>query len=218
MKISKETLAILKNFATINGNIRVQIGNELKTITPSRNVLATAKVTEQFPVEFCIYDLGAFLNCVTLFEDADLDFQENLVVISANNTKLKYKYSSPSIIVSPTKDIQINDEPDAVFNLTNDDLTKLFRGAAAVAGDSIKISTMGKDITFEALDDRTTVNTFKMVVKSDVELSSKDYHLKRSNMNFLPDDYKVSIWQKGITKFEGKTIPVIYYVALELKE
>ena len=215
MKISKETLAILKNFATINGNIKVKEGSDLKTIAPSRNVLATAKATETFPVEFCIYDLGAFLNCVTLFEDADLDFQEGFVTISANNTKLKYKYSSPSIIVSPEKDIVIEDEPDVVFDLTNDDLTKLFRGSEAVAGDFIKVSTAGNKIFFEALDEKTTVNTFKMAIQVEGDLKEGQYNLKRKNMNFLPDDYKVTIWEKGISKFEGKTIPVTYFVALE---
>lgn len=216
MKITKETLAILRNFSGINGNIKVEAGNTLKTISAARNVLAEATITETFPREFCIYNLGEFLNCVTLFEDADLDFGESLVTISANGTKLNYKYSSPSIIVAPEKSINLPDAPDVTFSLTADDLNKLWRGAAAVNGDTIKITTKGETITLEALDDRATINTFKMSVKSEKELEAGEFRIKRGNMNFIGgNDYDVSLWAKGISCFSGKTVPVKYYVALE---
>lgn len=216
MKISKETLAILRNFAAINGNIKVQEGNTLKTISAARNVLAEATVNETFPREFCIYNLSDFLNCVTLFEDADLNFEDNAVTISANGTKLNYKYSSPSIIVAPEKAIKIPDAPDVVFSLTADDLNKLWRGAAAINGDTIKITTKGKTITLEALDAHTTVNTFKMTIEADKELVEKEFNIKRGNMNFIAGiDYEVSLWHKKISCFTGKTVSVKYYVALE---
>ena len=215
MQISKETLAILKNFASINGNIKVEVGSQLKTISVARNVLAEASVTENFPKEFCIYNLGEFLNCVTLFEEADLEFGDQMVTISANGTKLNYKYSSPSIIVSPEKPIKLEDAPDVKFTLTAEDLGKLNRGAGAVNGDTIKITCSGNEITLEALDDRTTVNTFKMKIAAE-NAGNGEFRVKRANMNFIAgNDYEVSIWQKGISCFQGTAIPVKYYVALE---
>ena len=39
MKISNDTLAILKNFASINSNVLIKPGNMVKTISPVKNVL-----------------------------------------------------------------------------------------------------------------------------------------------------------------------------------
>lgn len=217
MKITRETLAILRNFASINGNIKVEAGSALKTISAARNVLAEAEITEAFPKEFCIYNLSEFLNCVTLFDDADLEFGDNAVTISTEETRLVYKYSSPSIIVAPEKPINLPDEPDVVFDLSAEDLSKLWRGASAVNGDTINITTNGNQVDLEALDLRTTVNTFKLRLTVPNELQSGTFLLKRANMALIGGTgYNVSLWKKGISRFAGKDIPVKYYVALEM--
>ena len=73
-------------------------------------VLIPSEVKESFPKEFAIYDLNEFLSALSLFGNPDLDFQENHVVITEDKTKsrsLKYFYSDPSVIVSPSKDVQM---------------------------------------------------------------------------------------------------------------
>jgi hypothetical protein len=66
MKLSDKTLKILKNFSEINQSILIKEGNELRTISVMRNILAEAKVEEQFPKDFAIYDLNRFLNGLDL--------------------------------------------------------------------------------------------------------------------------------------------------------
>ena len=46
MKLSKDTLDVLKNFATINTNILVREGNSLSTISTGKNIFAKADITE----------------------------------------------------------------------------------------------------------------------------------------------------------------------------
>ena len=46
MKISEETRSILKNFATINSGIKVENGNQLKTISNMKNILAVASIPD----------------------------------------------------------------------------------------------------------------------------------------------------------------------------
>ena len=74
MKISKQTLEVLKNFATINTNILVREGNNLSTISTGKNIFAKAEVKESFPKEFAIYDLNSLLSLLTLMEDTDVEF------------------------------------------------------------------------------------------------------------------------------------------------
>ena len=49
MELSKETQDILKNFSEINQSLAFKQGSEVKTVSPQKNILATAKVKEHFP-------------------------------------------------------------------------------------------------------------------------------------------------------------------------
>ena len=77
MKLSDNTLTILKNFAGINNSILVKEGNRLRTISVAKNILAEADITEEFPRDFAIYDLNQFLNGLSLHSDPDLDYNED---------------------------------------------------------------------------------------------------------------------------------------------
>ena len=89
MKLSEQTVAILKNFSAINQNLIIKQGSEISTVSAMKNIVASAKVEESFPVEFAIYDLNEFLSALSLFENPDLDFQENYVLITESGSKGK---------------------------------------------------------------------------------------------------------------------------------
>ena len=74
MKLTKETLAILKNFATIQPNLMFKAGSELKTIAEAKNIVAKATITEQIPQDFGIYDVNDFLSSLSLFNDPTYNF------------------------------------------------------------------------------------------------------------------------------------------------
>ena len=74
MKISDTTKSVLKNFADINQNLLVQPGQELKTISTMKNILAKAKIEEEFTSEFGIYDLSEFLGVLSLFKRPTFSF------------------------------------------------------------------------------------------------------------------------------------------------
>ena len=57
MKLSKGTLAVLKNYSSINTNILVEPGSTISTITPAKNLLSEARVEEDFTTRF-----GTYLN------------------------------------------------------------------------------------------------------------------------------------------------------------
>ena len=49
MKLSNETVAILKNYASINQNIQFKQGNTLSTISPQKNILSKTEIGEDIP-------------------------------------------------------------------------------------------------------------------------------------------------------------------------
>ena len=77
MKLTDSTLAVLKNFAGINNSILVKKGNQLRTISVAKNILAEAEIPEDFPRDVAIYDLNQFLNGLSLHTDPDLDFSQD---------------------------------------------------------------------------------------------------------------------------------------------
>ena len=102
MKLSDNTLTLLKNFAGINQSILVKQGNKLRTISIAKNILAEAEITEEFPREFAVYDLNQFLNGLSLHQDPDLDFTENsYITIREGKRRVKYFYADPNVIISP---------------------------------------------------------------------------------------------------------------------
>ena len=65
MKLSEETLKVLKNFAGINPSILIKPGNNISTQAIAGNIVAEADIQEEFPVEFCLYNLVQFLYAAT---------------------------------------------------------------------------------------------------------------------------------------------------------
>ena len=118
MNLSDNTLGILKNFAGINNSILVKKGNQLRTISVAKNILAEAEIPEDFPRDVAIYDLNQFLNGLSLHQDPDLDFsEETYLTISEGRRKVKYFFADPQVIIAPPeKEISLPTQ-DACFQL-----------------------------------------------------------------------------------------------------
>ena len=131
MKLSEKTLTVLKNFAGINNSILVKEGNQLRTISVAKNILAEANIEEEFPRQFGVYDLNQFLNGLSLHQDPDMDFtEESYLTIREGKRKVKYFYADPQVIISPP-DKQINlPSEDVHFQLESTALDKLLKAAA----------------------------------------------------------------------------------------
>ena len=93
MQLSNETINVLKNFATVNPNVVFKPGQQLKTISEAKTILASAQIVEDFPQEFGIYDLNEFLSVYNLIEDPTLTFEDKSVLISGSGQKVRYYFS-----------------------------------------------------------------------------------------------------------------------------
>ena len=131
MKLSENTITILKNFSGINQSILVKKGNKLRTISIAKNILSEAEISENFPRDFAIYDLNQFLNGLSLHQDPDLDFSEDsYITIRDGKRRVKYFYSDPNVIVSPPEK-QINlPSKDVSFQLENGITERLVKAAS----------------------------------------------------------------------------------------
>ena len=145
MKLSNHTTSVLKNFATINQNLVIKEGNEMSTMSAMKNIIARATVEETFPKEIAIYDLNEFLGALSLFSEPILDFSDSYVMITEENkpsTKMKYFYSDPSVVTSPSKMITMPSN-EVRFTMSNEDLSKLKRAASAIGAPDMVLEKNG---------------------------------------------------------------------------
>ena len=113
MKLSARTIQILKSFAQINQSLIFAPGNELKTISPLKTMVAKATIAETVPQQFAIWDLPRFLGVLSLFDDPDLEINEKFITIKSGKTILDYVYCLPDMMTPPPK--KMDDIPaDAV--------------------------------------------------------------------------------------------------------
>ena len=215
MKLSNETLTVLKNFAGINQSILVKKGNKLRTISVMKNILAEAEITEEFPKDFGIYDLNQFLNGLNLHQNAELNFDnDGYVVIREGKMRSKYFFADSSVIViPPDKEITLPSE-DVCFELNTQQLDKLLKASAiyqlpdlSAVGDAGVIKLVVRD------KKNDTSNNFSIVVGETDSVFT--FNFKVENIKILPGAYQVVISQKLLSRFTSTDRDLKYYIAME---
>ena len=213
MNLSKETLALIRNFAGINGSLMIKEGNSLSTISEGKNVMAMATISESFPQDFGIYDLNEFLGAVGIFSNTVLDFNEKYVTISDGGTsKIKYFAAGEGIVKAAPSTIKFPN-PDVTFNLTHDQLTMILKTSSALKAGDLSIQGDGSTLQAVVSDKKNaTSNAYS------VDLGATDQtfkaNLKIENLKMLPGDYTVSLHPK-ISKFANRAVDLTYYIAIE---
>ena len=215
MKLSDQTLNILKNFAGINNSILVKQGTQLRTISVAKNILAEAAIEEDFPRDFAVYDLNQFLNGLSLHQDPDLDFSpESYISIKEGKRRVKYFYADPNVIVSPPeKEITLPSE-DVHFQLESSSLEKLLKAAAVYQLPDLSAVGEAGVVKLVVRDKKNdTSNEFAVVVgETDKEFS---FNFKVENIKIIPGAYDVVVSQKLLSKFTNTNCDLKYYIALE---
>jgi len=215
MKLSDQTLNILKNFAGINNSILVKQGAQLRTISVAKNILAEASIDEDFPRDFAVYDLNQFLNGLSLHQDPDLDFSpDSYISIKEGKRRVKYFYADPNVIVSPPeKEITLPSE-DVRFQLDSSALEKLLKAAAVYQLPDLSAVGEAGVVKLVVRDKKNdTSNEFAVVVgETDKEFS---FNFKVENIKIIPGAYDVVVSSKLLSKFTNINCDLKYYIALE---
>ena len=215
MKLSDNTLTILKNFAGINNSILVKQGTKLRTISVAKNILAEADIKEDFPRDFVVYDLNQFLNGLSLHQDPDLDFTEtSYLSIREGKRRVKYFYADPNVIISPPeKEITLPSE-DVTFQLDTTSLEKLLKAAAVYQLPDFSAIGEAGVIKLVVRDKKNdTSNEYAIVVgESDKEFC---FNFKVENIKIIPGAYDVVVSSKLLSQFTNTQYNLKYYIALE---
>ena len=231
MNLSNETVSVLKNFATINQNLVIKSGSNISTMSAMKNIVASAEVKETWPTDFAIYDLNEFLSALSLFEKPSLDFKDDFVVITEDGSNqsmagnhwpgkaLKYWYSDPSVVTTPTKEITMPD-CEVNFSLENTMLGDVQKAAAVIGVPDMVLEAMDSGTALLKVTDKKNATANDYAVK--VGVNNKDgknlsykFWFKVENLKLLSGTYDVSISSKNISHFVNTNVDIQYWIALE---
>jgi hypothetical protein len=215
MKLSENTLFILKNFAGINQSILVKEGNKLRTISVAKNILAEAEIKEEFPRDFAIYDLNQFLNGLSLHQSPDLDFtDETHLKIKDGKRRVKYFYADPNVIISPPEKAIELPSQDVCFQLDSVTLQKLLKAAGVYQLPDLCVVGEAGVIKLVVRDKKNdTSNEFAIIVgETDKEFT---FNFKVENIKIILGAYNVVVSSKLLAQFTNTDYDLKYYIALE---
>jgi hypothetical protein len=218
MKLSSDTLNILKNFATINQGILFKKGKTLRTVSAQKNVMAEASITEEIPAEFGVYDLNNFLSVLTLHKDDPvIDFDNTNILISGlqGRSKIKYRFCAPNMIVAaPDKPISM---PDAEINLSlnQEDFDWIMKAASVLSSNYVAVESDGSKVFVIALDMANDAAHTDALEICDGNGDKYKMIFKVENLKMISGSYDIKISSKGISNFKHKALNLQYWVATE---
>ena len=219
MKLSEHTISVLKNFASINQNLVIREGSELQTMSAMKDIVARSGVEENFPKEVAIYDLNEFLAALSLFSSPILEFDDQYVTIkeeSNPSNSLKYFYSDPSVVQSPSKTITMPSE-DVTFELSSGDLSKMKKASAVIGAPDMVLENTNEPFKsiLNAIDKKNdTANNYSLDISTNGDGQFK-FYFKVENLKLMDGSYDVSVSSRNISNFKSKNSDVEYWIALE---
>ena len=215
MKLSENTVNVLRNFATINQGLVFKSGNTLRTVSKQQNVLAKATVKESFDNNFAIYDLNRFLAVLSSMSDPDLTVGTGNVKIASGTSKTTYGLSDETMVVSaPDNDISVQNA-EVKFTLTKDNLAQVLKLSGVLGLPNIAVRGNRKKISIAAVDVKNQDSDVFSVDVGDTDAEFQ-FIFVTENFKMIAGDYDVQISSKGVAHFKSKKDPLEYWIATEV--
>lgn len=218
MKLSDNTLSVLKNFASINSGVVLKPGTVQKTISPEKSILVEATIEDDIPVEVGIYDLNQFLSVITSLKGAELTFNKDQIVVTDDTGfYVTYRGCSSNLIITPPEKELVLKDITTKFSLANATSQKLIKVATMI--NLPNLSVIGKDGALLLKIHERANDTSNDGVQKIGDYAGKDFiaTFKTENLKLLADDYNVEVQAGAFAKFINQNNTLTYSIALESK-
>ena len=217
MKLSDNTLSVLKNFASINSGVVLKSGKTQKTISPEKSILVEATLEDNIPTEFGIYDLNQFLGIVTTLKNPELTFGKDVVTLDDGELSVTYRGCSSNLIITPPDKELVLKDITTKFSLPNATSQKLIKVATMI--NLPNLSVIGKEGELLLKIHEKANDTSNDGVQKIGDYAGKDFTatFKTENLKLLPDDYNVEVQAGAFAKFTNQNNTLTYFIALETK-
>jgi hypothetical protein len=214
MRISNDTITILKNLATINPAIFLSAGSTIKSRAEAGNIHVEVTLEEEFPIDCPIWDLPSLISMLTLFPEAEVEFGEHSLSISKDDNEFQFYYADSEIVKEVKNKIP---KYDALFEcrLTVSDIQTINKTAGILKASSISFICDGTKVYLVVGDETvSTKNSYnKLVGECDTRFA---YHIDRQSFKLIDDEYKVSVSKSPkFVHFASESMSLDYAIAVK---
>ncbi len=220
MKVSKETLDVLKYFSPVNDGLVLVPGTKQRTITSDQGILIEAEFTEDFPQRAAIGELSKFLANMDMFDEPVLVFDKNTMLITGTNPDerygVKYAYGSEKLIKTPPdKQLDVSKMSDDIVKLPKDILSKVLKFSAINGLPQVTIGNDGVENYIEAHDTSNPEATkVHLKVESHTGTVWKQTFKTERFSKLIPTDYTIRSIPGTFSVFFGAN-KVTFFIAAE---
>ncbi len=210
MKISQETLEVLKNFSVINPSILINPGKVLRTLKPSRTVYGMAPVKEEFQQKLPLYDLSKFLSVISLFKETEPEFEISPTHLKASAGKQSVNFTlADASLITAAPESFVPPDPITEFKLSAEEFQKALKAMSVMGLSELRIRNDEGKIVLEAIDSN---NKSKDTYRSEVGETDKPFNVRlaKDDLTLLNKEYSVGVGE-GMVSFVSKD--VAYWIA-----
>lgn len=231
LSLSKRTLAILKNFATINPSMLLEaafddpnvdggVRKQIRTASAGGGVLAVASIDETIPFKFPIMDLNSFLGILSLpafqAEDCSLQMDAKKVTLIGKKSRMDFWSAAAELVNLPEGDLEM--PAGNISAVIEEDQFKDFNKACGLLKHEFcKLSNRGGKVYFTALTvGLDTSNNYEVELGVTTEADA-EIKLKTSNLLMMVGDYKIEASSEhNFAKFTTMDDRIDYLIGAEM--
>jgi len=219
LKLSPETILVLKNFATINQSLIFKEGHIQRTVQPQKTIMAQATLKDKFPKEFAIYNLAQFIAVLDLCSSSELECADNYVMIRSGPTAVKYFYGSKAHVTTPPEHAIKLPSEDAKFTIEAEALKATLQAAALLSLPEIMLFGRDGKSYIGATDLRTEGSN---VFEYEVGGAETNYRtvFKTEYLKILPGKYEAKVSTQGLAYLKtniADSVTVEYWLPVDIK-
>lgn len=208
------TFEILRNFSGINKSCLIREGDVIRIMNPEKTVFAQAKVEDVFPREFGVFDLPSLLSTISLFQNAEISYEDDHLLISEGRRKTRFYYTNTRHIkAAPSGDIKL--PPTLMsFLLEKKELEDMLKAASVMKLTNLFIT--GNKVVCRNADG--TGNDYELTIENidvspDIQVEDINININIDTLKLISGDYDVSVTEKAIL-FKSTNSELQYIVIL----
>jgi len=190
-------------------------GNKISTISNMKNIFANADVGEEFPSDFGIYDLNRFVGNLVQYENPELEWNDEYVLIKDGSRQMRFMKSDSSTIIAPPASGIKMPTADVTIDLTNKMVQFMNKMSALNDLPDYSLRTEDGNIYLVATDKKNPDSDEAKEFVGDADGKEFNVFFKSENLKLIEGDYTVEISNKLISRFINKNKDIEYYIALE---
>lgn len=215
MKLSKNTLDVLQNFATINQSLLFLPGKKQKTISPLMTVYAEVELDEEIEKEFSVYDLNMMLGLHSLFKEPEIELSDTSATFKEGQQKATLRYCNPTLISHPPKDKSMKPGEAVVsFSLDAEDIKSVLKAVALYGQGFVAISGDGENLSIKTMDIKQKESDGASYKVGETD-KTFNYVIAVDNLKLLPHNFDVIITDKMKVAFKSRDMNLTYIVPCE---